>query len=372
MRFVFTAPRYHTNQHYAAKALLDADHEVAFVVLRQGRSETYEALAPIVLGTSKRFDTLRRLAATLFGKQPKDVGGIPPVTDLFSTLRRLRPSAVVVRDPSSAYGLLAALIAMLIGSRLVFYSQTPVYGQSRKKSLLRAVAQRAMNAAWFTPVLGRPESLPACAALRYVPFVIPPQTNPGTKRWFAGGNVHLLAIGKFEPRKNHGMFLAVIARLSRSHAIRATIVGECSTDRHERELAAIRESRHDLGLEASVDIRVNLPFAEMQTTYSRHDVFVLASRDEPAAVSLLEAMSHSLPVVCSDSNGTSCYVVPGKNGLVFRTDDVDHLESCLDRIVRDRRMLVRMGHRSHELTSTRHAPARYVDALAEMATGPAR
>ena len=38
-------------------------------------------------------------------------------------------------------------------------------------------------------------------------------------------------------------------------------------------------------------------------------------------MSVLEAMAHSLPVICSDSNGTQCYIRPGENGYVFGTDD---------------------------------------------------
>ena len=39
MRFVYTAPRYHTNQHFPIKALLEAGHEVSFLALAQGQSE---------------------------------------------------------------------------------------------------------------------------------------------------------------------------------------------------------------------------------------------------------------------------------------------------------------------------------------------
>ena len=35
MHFLFTAPRYHTNQHFAVKALIDAGHEVSFLALRK-------------------------------------------------------------------------------------------------------------------------------------------------------------------------------------------------------------------------------------------------------------------------------------------------------------------------------------------------
>ena len=58
LRFVFTAPRYHTNQHYAVKALLDAGHEVSFLALRRGAERrlmkcctlrSWEKLTPVRL-----------------------------------------------------------------------------------------------------------------------------------------------------------------------------------------------------------------------------------------------------------------------------------------------------------------------------------
>ena len=97
-------------------------------------------------------------------------------------------------------------------------------------------------------------------------------------------------------------------------------------------------------------------------------MFVLASRDEPAAVSPLEAMAHSLPVVCSDTNGTSCYIRPGENGYVFRTDDLDDLVDGLQRMLASREGLVDMGRRSYELVETEHAPSRYVESLVAMAS----
>ena len=82
-------------------------------------------------------------------------------------------------------------------------------------------------------------------------------------------------------------------------------------------------------------------------------------------------MSHCLPVVCSEGNGTSCYVRPGENGFVFRTDDLDDLTASMDKILRDRERLVEMGRRSYELVITEHAPERYVEALLSLA-GPRR
>ena len=127
--------------------------------------------------------------------------------------------------------------------------------------------------------------------------------------------------------------------------------------------------RSRLGLDEVVEIETNVPHAEMGKRYACHDLFVLASCDEPAAVSHLEAMAHSLPVVCSDGNGTSCYIRHGENGYVFRSGDRSSLEGRMEDLVKDRERLVEMGRRSHEIVSTEHTPGRYVEALVAMAGG---
>ena len=370
MRFVYTAPRFHTNQHFPVKAVLDAGHEVTFLVLRRGQSETYVALTPTVLGCSRTFDVLRRAVAKLPGISYSDVGGMPSPYRFLKHMRRLRPSAVVVRDPSSAYGLLAMLAARLSGANIIVYTQTPKHQPMPWLRRLRFPAMlRLTGATWFTPVLGSPRKYPAVhSALRYVPFVVQAATEPNDKQWFADGCVNILGIGKFQRRKNHVLFLEAIAVVARRYAVRALIAGECSTDEHREVLGHVRQRRADLGLEDTVEITTNLPFDEVQRLYAKHDLFVLASRGEPAAVSPLEAMAHSLPVICSDTNGTACYVSPGRNGFVFRSGDADDLAACITSAVADRVRLVEMGTQSYRQVLTDHSPSRYVDALMEMAS----
>ena len=381
MRFVYTAPRYHTNQHFPIKALLEAGHEVSFLALARGQSEEYTALSPTVLGYSAAYDTLRRLLGRCIGKNlvgiPEGggiaIGGMPPVLKFWREMRRQRPSAVVVRDPLTAYGLLSILAARLTGARPVFYNQATKHRRLKLwKRLVHSFSLWAAGSQWMTPVLGTPDQHgPAFGRLHYVPFVIEPQTSPQEKRWFHRDDINILAIGKFQRRKNHRLFIEAVARLSQRYPIRATIIGECSNSDHQRELEDVRGLCKALGLEDRVDFKTNLPFAQVQEEYRKHDVFVLASRDEQAAVSHLEAMSHSLPVVCSESNGTQCYIRPGENGFIFRTDDLDDLTASIDKILRDRERLVEMGQRSYELVITEHSPERYVETLLSLA-GPRR
>ena len=369
MHFVFTAPRFHTNQHFPVKALLDAGHEVTFLVLRRAQSETYEALEPAVLGRSPTFEILRRAAARLPWIGYSDVGGMPSPVRFFTAMRRLQPSAVVVRDPKSAYGLLASLAAKVVGAKLILYTQTPKHQPlSRRKRLTFSLMMRTTGAEWFTPVCGRPDRYAAVNdALRYLPFVAEPATSPASKQWFRNDTVNVLSIGKFQRRKRHDLFVDAIAEVAAKHAVRALIVGECTTSEHRQVIQDVTGQRARLALEETVAIRTNLPFDEVQRLYAAHDLFVLPSQGEPAAVSPVEAMAHSLPVICSDSNGTACYIRQGRNGFIFRSGDVHHLARCITQAIEDRGQLSRMGAESYQQVLNLHHPSRYVAALVDMA-----
>ena len=347
MRFAFTAPRYHTNQHFPMKALLDAGHQVSFLALRRGQSEFYEALHPTVLG---------------------EAGTARMSIRIWREMRVLRPDVVVVRNPLTAFGLLSIAAARLVGSTVVLYTQTPMHMRFRWWQKLKAWGIAwSSNAAWMTPVLGRPDRHPpGLGVMRYVPFVIEPQTAPDRREWFRDEAINVLCIGKFQELKNHRPFIEVVSRLSSRYSIRATIVGECSTAEHRRELARVEELHASLGLGDRVIIKKNLQYREVQREYRLHDLFVLTSRRDAASVSLLEAMAHSLPVICSDGNGTECYVRPGENGYVFASDDVKGLMEAMERVMEDQERLKAMGRRSYELVVSEHAPERYVRALEEL------
>jgi glycosyltransferase involved in cell wall biosynthesis len=215
----------------------------------------------------------------------------------------------------------------------------------------------------MTPVLGAKEQYGAAKNCHYVPFVIEPQTSPRDKSWFKGNVFNILSIGKFQRRKNHRMFLNIVSLLSTRYPIQATIIGECSAPDHQKELEDLKQHAHRIGIAHRIEFKINLPFTEVQDQIRQHDICVLAARNELCGISLLEAMSHSLPVICSDSAGNQFYIKPGENGFVFRTDDEVDLEVNLERILEDRENLKKMGARSYEFVVNNHSPERYVDAL---------
>ena len=355
MHFLFTAPRYHTNQHFAVKALLDAGHQVTFMALGRGQSEVYDALQPTILAQSAPMRVIGMRTPSIFA--------------FWSMMRRLKPDVVIVRDPNSAYGLLSVAVSRLLGRTVIFYTPTPMYRQlDWRRKFIRSFPAWVARAKWMTPILGSPERYtPAFGALRYLPFAMEPQTAPERRQWFQNGVINVLSVGKFEPRKNHRLFLQAVANLSKKYPIRATVIGECTLAEHKHELSAVKELNKLLALGNIVRFESNQSFWEVQVEYAKHDVFVLPSRDEPAGISLLEAMSHSMPVICSDSCGLKGSIRQGENGYVFRTDDANDLERCLERIISDRCRLMEMGATSYEIVVSDNWPAKYAETIVAIA-----
>jgi glycosyltransferase involved in cell wall biosynthesis len=368
MKILFTAPRFHTNQHYAVKALLKAGHEVAFFALRQGGSEEYSALTPLVLGYSPMFNFLCKLLRKENSYNFIHRFAFPPIWRFLREVRAFRPSVVIVRDPNTAYGLLSLIAAKVLGAKVIFYTQGPKYRRMGiVERLTKSLFLALFGAQWITPVLGElgPDTT-TLKRMHYVPFVIEPGVPPEKKVWFAGGVVNIMTVGKFEPRKNHVLLLRAVRELVRAFPLRLTIVGECTTAAHREELGRVQQCIKALQLEKIVTIKLNLSFSAVQELYATHDLFVLPSRDEPAAVSILEAAANSLPVICSDSNGTKCYIEEGQNGYIFRSDDLQDLVAKMHLIIQDRSRLVEMGRRSYQLVLERHMPERYKRALMEI------
>ncbi len=366
-RIVFTAPRFHTNQYYAVKALLEAGHQVQFFALFQGSSEDYRVLQPQILGPSWFFKAVDRY----FHIKQKSYHAylryyLPPVGRLGRLFRQFRPTITIIRDPiTTMYGRLSIIMAKLNRSRLIFYAQFPRY------SVLSPRVERLTRwcqAQWMTPVLGEPEpNRPSSDLIHYVPFVVPPVTPPELKLWFRNDKINIVMVGKFERRKNHLLLLQAIERLRDTYPLHLTLIGDCTEAHRRAVLEQVQQFISEHGMQSLVDIRLNIPFAEMLQEYAHHDLFVLPSRDEPAAVSPVEAMANSLPVICSDTCGTRCYIEPGQNGYIFRTDDVDDLAVKIEAIIVDRDRMVAMGERSYQLVVERHHPERYVESILTIA-----
>lgn len=361
MNFIFIEPRYHTNQRDWVKALIRAGHSTSFFALYKTHSEDYSEITPVIMPywiLSWRCFSQKKKK----DNNPIDYvrnNAIPLPVFLYSKLKQYQPDVVIIKNLFKPYGAISFLICKLMRKKIIIYTQTPKFRQENwQKRFVKFIAAILLNSAWITPVKGDENDFPASGKhICYIPFAA--DNKPKKDGWFKNDKINILCIGKFVSRKNHILMLEAIDRIRRKYPVTLTIIGQCTTDDHKKYFRQVIDLVNEKGMTDCVRVKTNIPFSQMEKAYVDHDLFVLPSRNENAAVSVLEAMSFGLPVISSDSGGERCYVEPGVNGYLFKTDDLRDLEDKICRVVMDRNHLVSMGNYSIELVRNKYSHEKF-------------
>ena len=113
--------------------------------------------------------------------------------------------------------------------------------------------------------------------------------------------IELLSISRLEPQKNVSALLEFFRHLNSGHslAFRLTIVGEGS------ELEALKDLSEKYGLQDNVAFMGSLSSDEVSLLMTRSDAFLHFSLWDGIPNTVLEALSHSLPVFAFDSPNSS-------------------------------------------------------------------
>ncbi|MEL6100825.1 MAG: glycosyltransferase [Pseudomonadota bacterium] len=115
------------------------------------------------------------------------------------------------------------------------------------------------------------------------------------------------------------------------------------------ERASCEDAIRDCGVGSSVRLRGALPHVEVRqvlaraSIFAQHSMTALNGDQESQGISLIEAMSATLPVVATDHNGFSETVVDGQTGLLCPEGDVDQMAMHMVTLASDRELRERMG-----------------------------
>jgi glycosyltransferase involved in cell wall biosynthesis/peptidoglycan/xylan/chitin deacetylase (PgdA/CDA1 family) len=167
----------------------------------------------------------------------------------------------------------------------------------------------------------------------------------------------LIYVGRIEPVKNLTFLVEVIRDLCRVNPeLRACIVGGGS------------EMDHIHGLCQKYGLESNIHFTDFQKDVGRYlsvsKVFCITSHHEGLPLTVLEAMSHGLPVVARAYEGAEELVKENKTGYVC-----EDKEQCVDRIQRlldDQYLRERLGEQARTFVKANHGEEnikKYVDFL---------
>ncbi len=372
MNIVYIAPMFHTNQVPIVKGWLEHNHNVTFICHYKGKTENHEYCTPYVLGYSKLFKLIEFLHAKLQSKSKrlssypeafKDRFGFPSVIKLSRLLKKSQPHAVILRE-RSLYSIFAYLVCKFKKIKCILYNQTPLWdNEPPRNDFAHKIVKALTPSVRMTPVLGQVDAGYLDKKAAYIPFVIEPRLSPDEKTYFTSEQINLLCVGKYEERKNHLMLLKIVNRLLPKYPLHLTIVGEASTEYHKKHLKLIKDYITEHNLEDNVTLHVNCKPKNMADFYRNADLFILPSTGEFASVSQLEAMSYSLPVIISDTNGTSCYIENGKNGYLFQDMDESNLEEQLLSLLSSKEDILSFGAYSYQMVVKKYNFTNYKKSL---------
>ncbi len=370
MRFLYIAPRYHTNQIPIMKGLVENGHVVKFFSHYTGKIEDYKYVKPDVIGYSLLYRAIDYFYVKMLHKnQPKAADkklliGFPPIFHLNRKLRDYNPDVVIIRE-RSIYSMVSYILCRMHGYQTILYNQSPVY-EEIKQDFAHWIVRKLTPKVRMTPVLGKPNTeIKKDACVFFVPFVMDLQLSPDKRNYCENEVIRIFTVGKYEKRKNLLMMLEIIKELSDVYPIELTIAGECSTKFHKEYYQKLIKYITKEKLQEKVTLLQNLSREEMNKIYAKTDLFVLPSTLEPASISQLEAMAFSIPVICSDTNGSACYVKDGHNGFLFKDNRIESLKEAIEKIVRDRKLLIEMGKNSYLDTKNNYQFINYFEGIME-------
>lgn len=135
-----------------------------------------------------------------------------------------------------------------------------------------------------------------------------------------------LSVGELNSNKNQEVIIRAIAKLCNPN-IYYILCGEGENEEYLKGLAK------ELGIEQQVLL---LGFRNDIAEISKaSDIFVFPSFREGLSLSLMEAMSSGLPVVCSKIRGNIDLIQDGKGGYLVDSSNIDGFRECIEKLIID-------------------------------------
>lgn len=329
------------------EGLLRAGHRVTFVVRNVGANEHHRAGVTII-----------RLVERV---STKPVDGPMTLTErgLFRHLRETRPDVVIARNPS-ALSSRVFLMCRWLGIGFLLYIQ------ARSGFEAMPVARRILLRVGLWPrhsinsACERPEREIRGKTFDFLPFAIAPGEHVKTD-YTRAGPVRILCVAKLDQaRKNLKPLVREVAPMIRDGRITLTLAGLRGGNNDHPVWRGLQDEIILQEIGQGIRILENLSFQESRKLYADHDLLVLPSSREPAAISPGEALASGIPVICGSDNGTNYLIREGQTGFVFADQDFEAMGGCVRYFLDRPDELERMGRAGHAMIVEDYSPEAWV------------
>ncbi len=310
-KVLFCLPRFHTNSVPWVRLLREGGHDVIVHVQRSSLAEDHALAVPQLIPAAGWSHTLGRL---LPRRSDPDFRAAPPLKAYWQRMKADAPDIVVVRGVTRWFCIVAALMALMQGRRVVVYDQDDPQARSFSGTWIRRSLCRLLGMGRITARAAEAKPTgPSVAST--LPFGAPSCSENlarEARHRIAqdAGIGRILMVGKYRARKGHAKLLDALAQLATQRHFTLTICAEEISHADRTRRAALEAKVGALGLTDRVCFIANADRATMAKLYASHAIFVLPSLDEPAAVSPIEAVWHGAVALMDQNSGTRHYLPP--------------------------------------------------------------
>lgn len=166
----------------------------------------------------------------------------------------------------------------------------------------------------------------------------------------------IFSLGRFVPKKGFMDLLAAFSRLRPSGAQRPVILVIAGDGPHRDDLHGRCEA---LGL--GPHVRWVGWQDEPGPFYALSHAFVCPSRHEPLGNVILEAWSHGVPVVATETVGAAELITPGVNGILTPVSDPSALARAIQEVLDDSTTRRELGENGRKTVMEFYSEARVID-----------
>lgn len=382
MKFLFIAPRFHTNQFPIVKSLIEKGHKVEFLVQYRGKIEDYSLVEPHMMKKSLFLSFVYKILEHKYDanslEKIKIRFYIPSAIDLFKKINEFRPDVVILRDRNFTSMFSYFICKILNIKYILIYNQSPLYISKTNQSigfLKRNIKELARDIFFpkvrITPVYTNNirdfkvnrEKYYSKKHEYFVPFIAEVKKATMKRKYCINGKINILDVGKYRDYKNHYVLVDAISLLKSRENLKVTIVGQVANEEEQRYFDDLKKYIQSKGLSDKITLLKNIKYNKMYELYLNHDVFVLTSKREVASIAVLEAMANGLVTVSTDANGTASYIEEGKCGYLFRTMDTKDLASKIEKIISNKSNIEIMGRNAYQNIKENYSFNNYYSAL---------
>lgn len=165
-------------------------------------------------------------------------------------------------------------------------------------------------------------------------------TAKGALPWMGdlAGPADLFALGRIDLwQKGWDIFLAAAGRVAKEFDFVIRLAG------HGADAALIREYAAYYGVALRLEIQEFLPPEDIHNFWCRGELFLLPSRSEGCASTMLEAMMCGRPLLATRVGGVDDWLQDGENAFLAGATSVELVEEALRRALTNRKHWREMG-----------------------------